>query len=355
LATSYRVGLDRRRAPRSFGGARRVQSHHRYEPTFNICLGLCYTWCMMTLAQSATRQAGAITGDYALLDSGHMQRLEKIGPYTLIRPAPQALWPPSEPPARWQQADGVFERDDSGGGTWTWQRKVSREFEILFDSLALQIKLTSFGHLGLFPEQAYNWQWLRDSIRARMRQSNDANFHVLNLFAYTGGSTLAASQAGAHVVHVDAAKGVVDWARKNAQLSHLSDRPIRWLIDDAIKFLKRETRRGNRYHGIILDPPTFGRGPKGEVFKLENEVGELLTLCNEVLAQNACFVLYTCHTPGFSPLVLENQLRAYIHAGNVQRPSLHSDSGRVESGEMTVIDANSRPLPSGTWARWTHA
>ncbi|MEX1020062.1 MAG: class I SAM-dependent methyltransferase [Litorilinea sp.] len=296
------------------------------------------------MTQPATAQPKRIAGDYTLLDSGNMQRLERIGPYTIIRPAPQAIWPSARAKSVWNQADAVYQRDDSGGGTWTWRGKVSREFEVLFDSLAFQIKLTDFGHLGLFPEQAHNWQWLRDTIRTRMQATNDSNLHVLNLFAYTGGSTLAVSQAGAHVVHVDAAKGVVDWARTNAKISHLDDRPIRWLVDDAVKFLKREVRRGSRYHGIILDPPTFGRGPKGEVFKIESEIIELLTLCKDVLAQNALFMLYSCHTPGFTPLVMHNQLQSVLKPG----------IGRVEAGEMTVIDADERALPSGTWARWVN-
>lgn len=295
---------------------------------------------------AAVQNAPSIEGEYTLLDSGNMQRLERLGPYTLIRPAPQAIWPPSRPASVWNQADGVFERDDSGGGSWTWRKKVSREFEVLFDSLALQIKPTNFGHLGLFPEQANNWHWLRQTIRNRMQKTRSANLHVLNLFAYTGGSTLACSQAGAHVVHLDAAKGVVDWARKNANISHLDDRPIRWLVDDAMKFLKREVRRSNRYHGIILDPPTFGRGPKGEVFKIESEILELLTLCRDLLAQNALFVLYSCHTPGFTPMVMENQLRGTL------KPEKGTQEGQFEAGEMFVRDAVGRPLPSGTWARW---
>lgn len=300
---------------------------------------------MSTAPTSAARPtAPRISGDYTLLDSGNMQRLERIGPYTMIRPAPQAIWPPNRAQSVWNQADATYQRDESGSGTWTWHKKVSREFEVLYDNIAFQIKLTDFGHLGLFPEQAHNWQWLRETIRKRMAATNNSNLHVLNLFAYTGGSTLAASQAGAHVVHLDAAKGVVDWARANARLSHLDDRPIRWLVDDAVKFLRREARRGNRYHGIILDPPTFGRGPKGEVFKIENEIIELLGLCKEVLANNALFMLYSCHTPGFTPLVMHNQLET----------TLKGLGGRVEAGEMFVEDAEGHALPSGTWARWIH-
>lgn len=196
--------------------------------------------------------------------------------------------------------------------------------------------------MGLFPEQAANWDWLREAIRTRMQRTNNRNLHVLNLFGYTGGSTLAASQAGAHVAHVDAAKGVVDWARKNAQLCALDERPIRWLVDDALKFVKREERRGNSYQGIILDPPSFGRGPQGEVFKIENDLLPLLDACQALLARDALFILYSCHTPGFSPIVLENQLQ----------PLVVDRRGKVESGEMTVAESGGRLLPSGTYVRW---
>jgi 23S rRNA (cytosine1962-C5)-methyltransferase len=279
---------------------------------------------------------------YTLFDSGNMQKLERIGPYTLIRPALQAVWKPRLPEADWKRADGVYVRSADGSGSWTWHRKVSREFDILFSDLAFRIKLTNFGHMGLFPEQAANWDWLRSIIRARMKRTNDRNLHVLNLFAYTGGSTLAASQAGAHVVHVDAAKGVVDWARKNAELGALQERPIRWLVDDAVKFVKREERRGNTYQGIILDPPSFGRGPQGEVFKIEDDLMPLLDSCQAILARDALFVLYSCHTPGFTPIVLENQLESLVN----------SRGGKTESGEMTIAESGGRLLPSGTYVRW---
>ena len=213
-----------------------------------------------------------ITTDYALLDSGHMQKLERIGPYTLVRPSPQAVWQPRLPETEWKTAAGVYTRDTGGdGGKWVFHQKVQREFDLLYGSLQFHIKLTNFGHMGLFAEQVENWNWLRTIIRRRMAATNDRNLYVLNLFGYTGGSTLACSQAGAHLVHVDAAKGVVDWARKNAELSGMIERPIRWIVDDALKYLKREERRGASYQGIILDPPSFGRGPKGEVFKIEDD------------------------------------------------------------------------------------
>ncbi|MCB1380530.1 MAG: class I SAM-dependent methyltransferase, partial [Alphaproteobacteria bacterium] len=238
--------------------------------------------------------------DYQLLDSGNMRRLERIGPYLLVRPSLQAIWQPRRIDSDWERADGLYERSSNeDGGRWKFARKVNREFEVLYGDLQFHIKLTNFGHLGLFAEQLENWNWMRDAIRARLARTNHRNLHVLNLFGYTGGSTLACSQAGAHCVHLDAARGVVDWARKNAELSGLQERPIRWLVDDAMKFVQREERRGHTYQAIILDPPTFGRGPKGEVFKIENDLVPLLQACRSLLAPDALFVLYSCHTPGF--------------------------------------------------------
>jgi 23S rRNA (cytosine1962-C5)-methyltransferase len=265
-----------------------------------------------------------------------------VGPYTLVRPAPQAIWSPRLPAEQWASADGHYHRTSEGGGTWEWKTKVKREFDVIYNSLAFEVHLTNFGHMGLFPEQAANWDWMRGVTRDRLKLTNGRNLQVLNLFAYTGGSTLAASQAGAHLVHVDAAKGVVDWARKNARLSSLHERPIRWIVDDAIKFVKREVRRGARYQGIILDPPSFGRGPQGEVFKIEKDIIPLLQDCRALLHDDALFVLYSCHTPGFTPITLSNQLSE----------ALASLRGAVEGGEMTVSDPQRRQLPSETWSRW---
>jgi 23S rRNA (cytosine1962-C5)-methyltransferase len=283
-----------------------------------------------------------VNDEYKLLDSGNMQKLERVGSYRLVRPSPQAIWNAQLPQSDWEQADAVYERDSSGSGKWRWRNKVKREFDLLYSSLSFRIKLTNFGHLGLFPEQIDNWNWLRTQIRNRQQQTGGANLHVLNLFAYTGGSTMAASQAGAHVVHVDAAKGVVDWARQNASKSGLSERPIRWLVDDALKFVHREVRRGNHYHGIIFDPPSFGRGPKGEVFKIENDIVPLLEACRKLLARDALFLLYSCHTPGFTPLTLQNQLEELVG----------TRGGVFEAGEMAVHNERGRALPSGTYARW---
>lgn len=284
----------------------------------------------------------AIATDYQLLDSGNMQKLERVGPYMLVRPSPQSIWSPRLHETEWARADGVYHRTSEGGGHWAWRGKVKREFDVLYNTLAFEIHLTNFGHMGLFPEQAENWDWMRALIRARMARTNDRNLHVLNLFAYTGGSTLAASQAGAHLVHLDAAKNVVDWARQNARLCALHERPIRWIVDDALKFIKREQKRGQRYQAVILDPPSFGRGPQGEVFKIEKDIVPLLAACHELLADDALFVLYSCHTPGFTPLMLANQLEEMM-----------GTHGSIEAGEMTVQESGGRDLPSGAYARWS--
>ena len=280
--------------------------------------------------------------EYVLLDSGNEMKLERVGEYTLVRPSPQAIWRPQLPQADWNRADAVYTRSAEGSGTWEWKRKIKREFDLLYNNIAFNIHLTDFGHLGLFPEQIDNWNWLRQIIRKRLVRTNYRNLYVLNLFGYTGGSTLACSQAGAHLVHVDAAKSVVDWARKNTLQSKLEERPIRWLVDDAVKYVEREVRREHTYHGIILDPPSFGRGPKGEVFKIENDLVPLLEACRTLLAKDALFLLYSCHTPGFTPLTLENQLLDVVA----------SRDGSLESGEMMLTAQSGRSLPSGTYARW---
>lgn len=279
--------------------------------------------------------------DYQLLDTGNSMKLETVGPYRIVRPAPQAMWSRALSKGEWSNVHASYERNSKGGGSWQWRSPVDRQFDILYGDLALRIRLTDFGHLGLFPEQRAQWAWLKDRVRVHC-DTRSSDIQVLNLFAYTGGGTLSASQAGARVVHVDAAKGVVDWARENATISHLQDRPIRWIVDDALKFVDREIRRGNRYQGIILDPPSFGRGPKGQVFKIENDILPLLEACRRLLHRDAVFVLYTSHTPGFTPLVMSNQLQSI----------LDSRQGAIEAGEMTVADQQGRLLPSGTFARW---
>jgi 23S rRNA (cytosine1962-C5)-methyltransferase len=263
---------------------------------------------------------------YQLLDSGKGQKLEKFGEYTLLRPCPQAVWHPSGN----LSADAVFTREDR----WVFHKKLPKTWTVSHAGVQFQLCLTDFGHLGLFPEHADLWQWARPIIRKR-------KCRVLNLFAYSGGATLAAAQEGADVCHLDASKGMVDWARENAALNKLEKAPIRWIVDDALKFLKRELKRNSFYDGIILDPPTFGRGSQGEVFKIENDILPLLQLCKELLTKDPLFVIFSCHTPGFTPIVMTHLMEQMMPKGN------------IEFGEMTLHSPNALSIPSGSFARWT--
>lgn len=269
---------------------------------------------------------------YALLDSGDGKKLERFGRYTLIRPASQAVWKPQNP-SLWKNADTTFTRDESNH----WSKKLSNSWEVELEGLTFKAEATDFGHVGLFPEHHRFWHWMQE------RGCNGLN--VLNLFAYSGGATLAAARAGAEVCHVDASKGMVTWARENAALNHLENAPIRWIVDDAEKFMQREVRRGRCYDGIILDPPTFGRGARGEIFKIEEDVGQLLDLCRQLLSDRPKFILFSCHTPGFTPMVLEHLLSQHTSGLN----------GTIDSGEMFIEgEKDAFNLPSGCFARWSH-
>lgn len=275
---------------------------------------------------------------YQLLDSGNFQKLEQVGSYRLVRPAPQAIWKPAQPQTLWDTAQAIYHRSSSGGGDWEYKQQLPENWNVTYHGLTMQIKMTNFGHLGLFAEQGDNWDWIQDQISKANHPVN-----VLNTFAYTGGSSLAAAAAGANVVHLDAAKGIVGWARENAQLCRLEDRPIRWLIEDVSKFVAREIRRGNQYDAIILDPPSFGRGAKNEVWKFEQDLPLLLDNCRQILSKNPLFMLLSAHTPGFTPLALENLLA----------DMMSGFGGRLSSAEMIIPQENSnRVLPSGTMARW---
>lgn len=276
--------------------------------------------------------------DYEYLDSGDGYRLERFGAWVLQRPAPVAIWPRARDAAVWERAAATYRRDTEGGGEWTFHEPVPDSWDIGWESTRFVLKTTGFGHLGIFPEQAPNWRWIADEARAF-----GPGFRLLNLFAYTGGTTLAAAAAGAEVCHVDAVKGVVQWASENAARSGLRDAPIRWIVDDAEKFLKREARRGSHYEGIALDPPTFGRGAQGQVFKLERDLAGLLEHCLAVLSPKARFVLLTCHTPGVVGPVLENLLK----------PIVRARGGRIVAGDALQVGRTApQPLPSGVYARW---
>ncbi len=263
--------------------------------------------------------------NYQLLDSGDGQKLERFGEYTLLRPCAQAVWRPSLKVS----PDAVFTRDDK----WIFHKKLPKSWAVMHGGVEFKIDPTDFGHLGLFPEHADLWEWMRPLVKKGSR--------ILNLFAYSGGVTLAAAQQGAEVCHLDASKGMVDWARENAASNQLQKAQIRWIVDDAIKFLRREKKRESFYDGIILDPPTFGRGSQGEVFKIERDIMPLLELCSELLTKKPLFVIFSCHTPGFTPLCM-------LHLIGQTMPK-----GQIEVGEMALHSPETISIPSGSFAKWT--
>jgi 23S rRNA (cytosine1962-C5)-methyltransferase len=272
--------------------------------------------------------------DYTLLDAGGGEKLEKWGKFTVIRPDPQAFWPRTQ---KWEQPDMHYHRSKSGGGTWEiLSPNVPQNWQISYNSLKFHIRPTGFKHMGLFPEQAANWNWLAALL------SPKKSLKVLNLFAYTGGATVACLAAGAEVTHVDAAKGMNAQARDNIALSGLAKKPHRVLTDDVLKFVQREARRGNMYDGIIMDPPVFGRGPGGEMWKLEERLFELVKNCAQVLSPTPAFFLINAYTAGFSPT-------AY---GNILQMVLKKFGGNVSVGEIGLSAKSGILLPCGMYARW---
>ena len=275
--------------------------------------------------------------DYTLLDSGHGRKLERFGSVVLDRPCAQAVWAPQQKEL-WEKADAYFTRKK--GLEWRGREQLPDAWTAWVNGVRLKLSTTDFGHLGVFPETRAMWDWISETIQQETTR-REAPLHFLNLFAYSGGATLAAAKGGAHCCHVDASKGMVNWARENAKLNNLEDHPIRWIVDDVNKFLRREIRRGRRYDGILLDPPSFGRGKGGELYKIEQALLDTLDLVKKVLSDRPCFVYLTSHTPGFSPMVLDNLLRQLM-AG-----------GAVTCGEMLLTGGDGvLPIPSGTWARW---
>ncbi len=269
---------------------------------------------------------------YELLDSGNQEKLERFGSYVLIRPCAAAVWKPALPQEKWRAAHGRFSRDDEGN-RWQWRTSVPDSWTVETHGITFKVAPTDFGHLGLFPEHSLLWKWAAENISKGTR--------VLNLFAYSGAATLACARAGAEVCHLDASKGMVSWARENAALNSLQDKPIRWIVDDVLKFLKREETRGRVYDGIILDPPSFGRGNQGEVFKIERDLLPLLARCRALLSKTPRFVALSTHTPGMTPLVMRY----------VMEEMMQGAPGKIEEGEMVIEGA--RPLPSGCFARWS--
>ena len=290
-------------------------------------------------AMPAWHVAMPAASGYQLLDAGNGAKLEQVGPYRLIRPAPQALWRPSSPAEVWDTAMARYQRSSSGGGVWTYKAKLPPTWVVHYCDLLLKVRLTDFGHLGFFAEHGPHWQWLRQYLQATGRP-----VRLLNAFAYSGGMSLAAAAAGASVVHLDAADTMVAWARDNAQLSGLAAAPIRWVVEDVTKFLSREVRRGNKYDVMVLDPPSFGRGSKGEVWKLERDLPAILDLCRQLLSSEPLCVLLSAHTPGVTPCVLARLLA----------DMLGSHRGLLTSMEMLIpYSASPRVLPSGALARWS--
>ena len=279
--------------------------------------------------------------DYELLDASDGERLERWGKYILVRPDPQIIWKGAARHHAWKQADGVYRRSSSGGGGWV-KHKMPETWDISYGDLKFRLKPMGFKHTGLFPEQATNWDWFSSLIKNANRP-----IKVLNLFAYTGGATVAAAKAGASVVHVDASKGMVAMAKENAALSGLENAPIRYIVDDCKKFIEREIRRGNKYDGIIMDPPSYGRGPNGEVWKLEDNIDELIGLASQVLSREPLFFLINSYTTGLSPLTM-----SYILDLKVK--SVYG--GKVESGEIGLrVSQTGSVLPCGASTRWTSA
>ena len=279
--------------------------------------------------------------DYELLDASDGERLERWGKYILVRPDPQIIWKGAARHHAWKQADGVYRRSSSGGGGWV-KHKMPETWDISYGDLKFRLKPMGFKHTGLFPEQATNWDWFSSLIKNANRP-----IKVLNLFAYTGGATVAAAKVGAAVVHVDASKGMVAMAKENAALSGLENAPIRYIVDDCKKFIEREIRRGNKYDGIIMDPPSYGRGPNGEVWKLEDNIDELIGLASQVLSREPLFFLINSYTTGLSPLTM-----SYILDLKVR--SVYG--GKVEAGEIGLrVSQTGSVLPCGASTRWTSA
>lgn len=277
--------------------------------------------------------------DYELLDCSCGERLERWGRVTLIRPDPQVIWQAEKKHPLWRKADAVYHRSNTGGGHWEVRGKVPGRWEIGYKDLTFNVKTMGFKHTGVFPEQAVNWDYVRDLITKANRP-----VRVLNLFSYTGAATVSALKAGAQVVHVDASKGMVQWAKENAQSSGVIDRPVRWIVDDCVKFVQREIRRGNHYDILIMDPPSYGRGPGGEVWKLENEIYSFVELCRGVLSENPIAVLLNSYTTGLSPAVMQ-----YI-LSSVLSPTF---GGHTESDEIGLpVTSSGLVLPCGATAIW---
>ncbi len=276
--------------------------------------------------------------DYEVIDTSNGEKLEKWGNYILVRPDPQIIWDTPKKNKCWNKPNAHYHRSAKGGGEWEFFN-LPEQWQISYKNLVFQLKPFNFKHTGLFPEQATNWDWFSNLIKSANRP-----IRVLNLFAYTGGATLAAAAAGASVTHVDASKGMVLWAKENAASSNLSDKPIRWLVDDCGKFVERELRRGNKYDAIIMDPPSYGRGPKGEIWKIEDAIHPLIKSCASLLSDQPLFFLVNSYTTGLAPAVLTYMLSTELAKYN----------GTVDAQEVGLpVTSTGLVLPCGASARWS--
>ena len=287
--------------------------------------------------------------DYEVIDTSCGEKLERWGKYILVRPDPQVIWNTEKTEPGWRKMNGHYHRSTKGGGEWEFFH-LPQEWSIQYEGanklhLTFNLKPFSFKHTGLFPEQAVNWDWFSSIIKEALQNDPTREIKVLNLFAYTGGATLSAAAAGAHVTHVDASKGMVNWAKENAASSGLSDAPIRWLVDDCVKFVEREIRRGNTYDAIIMDPPSYGRGPKGEIWKIEDSIFPFIELTTKILAEKPLFFLINSYTTGLQPAVLTYMMETAI---------VSQFGGRVSSSEIGLpVSSNGLVLPCGASGRWT--
>ncbi len=279
--------------------------------------------------------------DYEVLDTGGGEKLERWGSVLLRRPDPQTIWPRQQP-ALWERAQAVYHRSERGGGNWEFREKLPEKWRIRHGELSFWVRPTGFKHTGLFPEQAANWVWMDRLIR----ESGRTDVRVLNLFGYTGGASLACAAAGAHVTHVDAAKGMVIWAKENRELSQVPEERFRFIVEDALRFVQRELRRGSRYDGILMDPPSYGRGPSGEVWKLENELYGLVETCAQALSDRPLFFLINSYTTGFQASVLSNLLGRCVARGR---------GGVTDAQELCLPVTAGGVLPCGASGRWSHA
>ncbi len=281
--------------------------------------------------------------DYEVIDTSNGEKLERWGDYILVRPDPQVIWNTPHNAKEWKNKNGHYHRSNKGGGEWEFFN-LPEEWQIKYRNLTFNLKPFSFKHTGLFPEQATNWDWFSGIIKEEKVKSNRP-IKVLNLFAYTGGATLAAAAAGAEVTHVDASKGMVTWAKENAASSCLSEAPIRWLVDDCQKFVEREIRRGNKYDGIIMDPPSYGRGPKGEIWKIEESIWPFINLTTQILSDDALFFLINSYTTGLQPAVLSYMINTAV---------VNKFGGHVEANEIGLpVSGNGLVLPCGASGRWS--